>query len=136
MRYSASRREETPTDYDTDILAEFDGIEGLENGDPGSERTLWEIPSPQANDGAIVFSPEDGYLYTSIDDGSDADDIGPSHVDDWYGINDGGNGQDITENLLSSVHRLNVDSQGDIEPYGIPEDNPWVVSGSCRFPVN
>ena len=44
-------------------------------------------------------------------------------ADDWFDDNGGGNGQDVTDNLLGSILRIDVDN-GD--PYGIPEDNPFV----------
>jgi hypothetical protein len=44
-------------------------------------------------------------------------------VEDWYEFNEGGNGQDVTQNLLGSILRIDVDT-GD--PYGIPQDNPFV----------
>ena len=52
-------------------------------------------------------------------DGGSEGDRGVGHVT-------GGNGQDITENLLEGVLRINVDSQQDGKSYGIPEDNPLV----------
>jgi glucose/arabinose dehydrogenase len=48
------------------------------------------------------------------------------HVDDWYAAVEGGNGQDITENLLGSLLRVDVDSQEDGKLYAIPDDNPLV----------
>lgn len=134
VRYSAPRREGTPEDFDnTDVLAEFEAAEDGESGDPDSERTLWEVPSPQDNHngGAIVFGPDDGYLYTSIGDGGNADDVGTGHGDDWFDTNDGGNAQNTTENLLGGVHRLDVDGEGD-QAYGIPDDNPFVNSDAGR----
>jgi Glucose / Sorbosone dehydrogenase len=44
-------------------------------------------------------------------------------VADWYEFNEGGNGQDVTQNLLGSILRIDVNT-GD--PYGIPQDNPFV----------
>lgn len=150
VRYSAPRRPGTPEAFDhTDVLAEFRAAEDFESADPGTERTLWEVPSPQSNHngGAVCFGPEDGYLYTSIGDGGDADDTGEGHVEDWYRPNEGGNGQDTTENLLGGIHRLDVDSEpsetsrnggggtagdeGD-RAYGIPDDNPFVGSDAGR----
>jgi glucose/arabinose dehydrogenase len=115
-----------------EVLAEFQVTDDGERVDPESEQVLLEIPSPQDNHngGAVVFGPEDGYLYTSIGDGGDANDTGPGHVEDWYAENDGGNGQDTTENLLGSILRIDVDGQGTVrgaqQQYAIPGDNPLV----------
>jgi glucose/arabinose dehydrogenase len=122
VRYSA------PADDDSDhtfVLAEFraDG----DDVDPETERRLLELPQPQMNHnaGSVLFGP-DGYLYVGTGDGGGANDQGRGHVDDWYGRNAGGNGQDVTENLLGSVLRIDVDGETDGKPYGVPDDNPLV----------
>ncbi len=66
----------------------------------------------------------DGYLYIAIGDGGNADDVGPGHVADWYDINAGGNGQDIKENLLGNILRIDVNGRGK-QGYSIPSDNPF-----------
>ncbi|WP_324661967.1 PQQ-dependent sugar dehydrogenase [Haloarcula sediminis] len=135
VRYSAPLRERMPSNYShTFVLSEFQ----LSGGrlDEESERVLLEIPEPQANHnaGAIGFGP-DGYLYVAVGDGGGGNDQGRGHVDDWYDAVEGGNGQDVTENLLGSLLRIDVDggesdattSEGEGgRPYGIPEDNPLV----------
>jgi glucose/arabinose dehydrogenase len=128
VRYSAPPREGTPEDYDhTFVLSEFTTTDDGERGDPDSERTLLELPEPQFNHnaGAIAFGP-DGYLYVTVGDGGDADDTGLGHVEDWYDENEGGNGQDLEQNLLGSILRIDVDGEGEETPYAIPEDNPLV----------
>lgn len=55
------------------------------------------------NAGTLAFGPTDRYLYISIGDGGNRDDEGRGHVDDWYEENAGGNGQDITKNLLGNI---------------------------------
>ena len=65
-------------------------------------------------------------LYISIGDGGNGDDIGPGHVDDWYKINAGGNGQDVKQNLLGNILRIDVDHRDEERNYGIPADNPFV----------
>jgi glucose/arabinose dehydrogenase len=129
VRYSAPRREGTPSNYGhTFVLAEFEAsADGLRT-DPGSERTVLEIPQPQSNHNAgdLAFGP-DGYLYVAVGDGGGGGDRGTGHADDWYGTVPGGNGQDVTENLLGSVLRIDVDREGPKgRPYAVPDDNPLV----------
>jgi len=126
VRYSAPSRDGTPANYShTFVLAEFlvdaDGLRAL----PDSERTLLEIPEPQSNHnaGALAFGP-DGYLHVAVGDGGAGGDAGTGHVDDWYDAVEGGNGQDVTENLLGSLLRIDVDGGGERGAYSIPDDNP------------
>jgi len=95
--------------------------------DLDTQRVLLEIPSPQFNHngGEVTFGP-DGYLYTSIGDGGDGNDTGVGHVEDWYDGNEGGNAQNVEENLLGSVLRIDVDEEGEDKPYAVPDDNPLV----------
>jgi len=109
------------------VLAEFEATDDFASADPDSERRVMEIPSPQMNHngGDVAFGPE-GHLYFGIGDGGAADDVGRGHVEDWYDENAGGNGQDVTENLLGSVLRIDVDSQDEGQAYAVPDDNPLV----------
>ncbi|MFC7142642.1 PQQ-dependent sugar dehydrogenase [Halosimplex aquaticum] len=128
VRYSAPPRDDTPDDYShTFVLSEFRADPDGATADPDSERTILEIPQPQRNHnaGAVAFGP-DGYLYVATGDGGAANDQGNGHVDDWYDAVGGGNGQDVTENLLGSMLRIDVDGEGEDRPYAIPEDNPLV----------
>jgi len=128
VRYSAPLRESMSDGYShTFVLSEFQADPESVQADPDSERVLLEVPQPQANHnaGALAFGP-DGYLYVATGDGGRADDQGRGHVDDWYNAVDGGNGQDVTENLLGSILRIDVDATADGREYAVPEDNPLV----------
>ena len=128
VRYSAPRRSGTPENYDhTFVLAEFEVSGDGRTANRRSERTILEIPEPAANHNAgdIAFGP-DGYLYIGVGDGGRGHDQGLGHVSDWYAENGGGNGQDVTENLLGSILRIDVDQTEENKAYSIPDDNPLV----------
>ena len=124
--YSVPLRAGAPAGFDhTSEIAEFHVSGDPNRADPSSERAILFVDKPQANHngGTIAFGPEDGYLYISIGDGGGADDDGPGHVEDWYAANRGGNGQDVTHNLLGNILRIDVDRGA---PYAIPRSNPFV----------
>ena len=133
VRYSAPARSGTPSAYShTSVLAEFTVDPDVDVASDPEERTILEVPQPQSNHnaGALAFGP-DRHLYVGFGDGGGANDVGSGHVDDWYDAVDGGNGQDVTENLLGSVLRIDVGGRGGVDgtgdrPYAIPEDNPLV----------
>jgi len=130
VHYSAPSNDETPDGWShVEVVSEFQANEDMSQGDPESERVLMEFQKPQYNHdaGPMAFGP-DGYLYVPMGDGGGANDNMEGHVDDWYDGNEGGNGQDVSENLLGSVLRVDVDQEGEDRPYGIPEDNPLVDS--------
>jgi glucose/arabinose dehydrogenase len=126
VRYSAPSRSGTPDEYShTFVLSEFHVTEDGRSVAEGSERTVLEIPQPQANHnaGSLVFG-SDGHLFVGVGDGGAGGDQGRGHVEDWYDAVGGGNGQDVTDNLLGSILRINVgDSPGG---YTVPDDNPLV----------
>lgn len=136
--YSAPLRAEASPDWNhTSHISEFTvSADNPDVADPESERIILQVDQPQENHngGQIAFGP-DGYLYIPLGDGGGADDVDVGHVDDWYDVNEGGNGQDLAQNLLGSILRIDVDSEGtEGQPYGIPEDNPFVdVPGAAEI---
>ena len=124
--YTAPPGPDTPEGFNNrTTIAEYNAHGGQSiQADPGSEKIILQIDHPQGNHngGTVAFGP-DGYLYISIGDGGNRDDEGLGHVEDWYEFNAGGNGQDITSNLMGNILRIDVNHGS---PYGIPHDNPFV----------
>ena len=103
-------------------------------GDPATSNlaniaTEFEIlsfnqPQSNHNGGWIDFGPNDGFLYVATGDGGGSNDNFSGHT---AGV---GNAQDITNNLLGKM--LRIDVAGDDFPadttrnYSIPGDNPFV----------
>ena len=92
---------------------------------PGSVSPVLSFNQPQANHngGWLGFGP-DGLLYVASGDGGGANDSGTGHT---TGI---GNAQDITDNLLGKILRIDVnndDFSADLtRNYAIPGTNPFV----------
>ncbi|HXL55957.1 MAG TPA: PQQ-dependent sugar dehydrogenase, partial [Chitinophagaceae bacterium] len=110
-------------------VSEFKVSAGNPNkADMSSERIIFEANHPEGNHngGTVAFGPDDGYLYISIGDGGNKNDVGHGHVDDWYKKNAGGNGQDVTHNLLGNILRIDINKTSSDNNYGIPPDNPFV----------
>lgn len=110
-------------------ISEFTVSADPDHADITTERVILESNHPQMNHdgGTIAFGP-DGYLYISIGDGGNKNDIGPGHVNDWYADNTGGNGQDLEQNLLGNILRIDINSTSAGKNYAIPADNPFAGS--------
>lgn len=124
--YSAPLRAGAPAGFNhTARISEFRADGDSNVADPASERVILEVDEPQGNHngGTVEFGPRDGYLYISLGDGGAANDVANGHVEDWYEENAGGNGQDVEQNLLGDILRIDVDGA---EPYEVPDDNPFV----------
>ncbi len=91
---------------------------------PKSKKTIMIIPQPQwnHNGGWLDFGP-DGYLYIAVGDGGAGFDGGRGHTPEI------GNGQDITNNLLAKMLRIDINEDdfpdNKQKNYAIPESNPY-----------
>lgn len=127
--YSAPPTPDTPENWDhVNRLVEYRvSSDNPNRANPEPVRTLLEMPWPYANHngGTITFGPK-GYLFIPLGDGGNRDDQGRGHAEDWYEQNEGGNGQDIKQNLKGSILRIDVNQTSNGQPYGIPAGNPFV----------
>jgi glucose/arabinose dehydrogenase len=90
-----------------------------------SEAQVMEFSQPSSNhNGGWIGFGSDDYLYIATGDGGGGNDDDAGHTP---GI---GNGQDITNNLLGKILRIDVDNDDfpmDLDQnYGIPAGNPFV----------
>lgn len=96
-----------------------------DQADPASARLILTFSHPQTNHngGWLGFGP-DGFLYIASGDGGGGNDTGTGHTAGT------GNAQDITNNLLGKLLRIDVnrdDFPADANRnYGIPATNPFV----------
>jgi glucose/arabinose dehydrogenase len=101
-----------------------------DQADAGSASIVMTFDQPQSNHngGWIDFGPNDGFLYIATGDGGNSCDSGTGHTAVT------GNAQDISDNLLGKMLRIDVDSdQFPADPnanYAIPADNPWAGSAT------
>ncbi len=100
------------------VIAEYSVSDDPNVADADSERVLLTAEQPYSNHngGELAFGP-DGYLYIGLGDGGSSGD--PEN-----------NGQD-PGTLLGAILRIDVDATGD-DPYGVPEDNPFVDDENAR----
>lgn len=111
----------------TTTISEFTVSQNHNVANIASEKIILQEPHPQANhNGGTIAFGADGYLYISIGDGGNKNDLGPGHVEDWYPTNAGGNAQDIEQNLMGNILRIDVNSSANGKNYSIPSDNPFV----------
>jgi glucose/arabinose dehydrogenase len=112
------------TDPNTNVVR-FQVSSDPDVADPLSETPVLGFSQPQANHngGWIGFGPDD-HLYIASGDGGGSNDNNNGHTIDT------GNAQDLTENLLGKILRIDVDADdfpADLQRnYAIPADNPFV----------
>lgn len=111
--YSSNRERTGDQNVASSVISRFK-LSGDPNVvDPATEQILLTIPQPfeNHNGGAMGFG-NDGHLYFSLGDGGYKDD--PM-----------GNGQNLSS-MHGAINRIDVDSEANGKPYGIPVDNPFV----------
>jgi uncharacterized protein (TIGR03118 family) len=94
--------------------------------DPASRRELLCIDKPQSNHngGTLRFGP-DGFLYISLGDGGQANDVANGHVP-------GGNAQNL-QRIWGKLLCIDVDGKNSANgKYGIPKDNPFVGQSAVQ----
>ncbi len=98
------------------VIARYQVSDNPDLADPNTAKILLTIGQPYVNHngGQLAFGP-DGYLYVGMGDGGAAND--PHN-----------NGQTLST-LLGKVLRLDVDQA---DPYGVPQNNPFVNQGDAR----
>jgi uncharacterized repeat protein (TIGR03806 family) len=112
--YSSDRQRTGDKNVASSIISRFKLSDDPNVVDPTTEKVLLTIPQPfeNHNGGAIGFGG-DGYLYFSLGDGGNANDLM-------------GNGQKLSS-MHGAINRIDVDSEADGIPYSVPADNPFVT---------
>lgn len=95
------------------VLSRFPLTANADQVDTNAEQVLLAIPQPFSNNkgGQVAFGP-DGYLYLGCGDG------GYSYLGDPF------TNSQSPRSLLGKI--LRIDVSGEIAPYAIPQDNPFV----------
>lgn len=98
------------------VIARYGASSNPNVADPNSAKILLTIDQPYSNHngGQIAFGPDD-YLYIGMGDGGAA---GDPH----------NNGQTLNA-MLGKILRIDVDNGN---PYGVPQDNPFVANSDTR----
>jgi uncharacterized repeat protein (TIGR03806 family) len=98
------------------VIARFTWDSGSDSASLASRKEILVIPQPFSNHngGMIAFGP-DGFLYIATGDGGSGGD--PQN-----------NAQDITNNLLGKILRIDVNTAG---AYVVPANNPFVGSSGA-----
>ena len=126
--YNAPLQPGAPAGYDdTARLSEFHvSATDPDQVDSTSEKILLTVNKPYMNHngGALLFGPDDGYLYLSIGDGGGANDNGFGHASGT------GNAQSLST-PLGKVLRIDIDHIPPGKTYGIPPDNPYVSTAGA-----
>ena len=96
------------------VVARYTWDAGTNSASLASEKIILTVPQPFANHngGMLAFGP-DGNLYIALGDGGSGGD--PQN-----------NAQDITNNLLGKILRIDVHPQNPADLYDVPPDNPFV----------
>ena len=111
------------TNNSSDItVARYSVTANPDKADDSSAQIILTINEPQSNHngGWIGFSPNDGYLYVAVGDGGNFCDTGSGHTSII------GNAQDVTNNLLGKMLRIDPSTAPAAGGYSIPADNPFV----------
>ena len=110
------------------VVARF-SILTPDTADAGSGALILEISQPQGNHngGWLAFGPNDGFLHIATGDGGGSGDNDSGHTAGT------GNAQDITDNLLGKILRIDVDfdefPKDPNKNYSIPPNNPLIGVG-------
>ncbi|HVY69073.1 MAG TPA: PQQ-dependent sugar dehydrogenase [Verrucomicrobiae bacterium] len=122
--YNAPLRAGVPTNWNSTLrLSEFHVSKSNPlQADLASEKVILEIDKPafNHNGGCLGFGP-DAYLYMSVGDGGDGNDVGLGHAPE-------GNGQN-KDTLLAKILRIDINKPGKDKAYSIPWDNPFAKGG-------